>query len=575
MAIINGDDNPNNPLFGTDDDDTIRAFGGNDVVIGKKGDDIAFLGTGNDVFGWAPGDGSDTVDGEAGTDTLAFRGAGVDENIQIFADALAGKAIFFRDIASVTMTLDNVETITFDALGGSDLITINNLAGTDVRQVAIDLAGVLGGTAGDGAQDTVIVNGASNAANDAITLSQTGTGAAAAVVVNGLAAQTTIAHFDAGDHLIIDGLGGNDRLDARALPQSMVLVLDGGAGDDTLIGSANADLLLGGAGNDLVIGARGDDTAFLGAGDDTFFWAPGEGSDTVEGGFGTDDLAFLGANGAETVDVLANFGRATFFRDIASINMDLNDVERIQFAALGGADKVTVHDMVGTEVTRVGIDLAGTPGGTAGDGTVDSVTVEGTAGIDKISLSSSGAAVGIGGLQATVVVQHSEAGDLLTIDAGAGDDVINAGAVAAGKISLTALGGAGNDKLVGSAGADVLNGGAGTDTMTGGAGADRFVFTSPSDSVLGAGADKILDFSRTQGDRIHLSAIDANTGAAGDQAFTFIGNGLFTHHAGELRFAFTSPSATTIAGDINGDGASDFHIVLNGNIALTAADFVL
>jgi len=563
MAIINGTPGSDH-IEGTDGIDTINALGGDDEVNGNKGDDIAFLGDGNDVFGWVPGDGSDFVDGGAGLDTLDFDGANADENIQIFANA--GKAIFFRDIAAVTMTLDNVETIEFEALGGSDLVTINNLAGTDVKRVAVDLAAVHDGTAGDGVEDTVVINGASAGAADVVSLSQTGTGADATVVVNGLAAQTTIEHFDAGDHLFVNGLGGNDRLDARALPQSMVLVLDGGEGNDTLIGSAGADLLLGGAGNDIVVGARGNDTAFLGAGDDTFFWAPGEGSDTVEGGLGTDDLAFLGAGAAETVDVLANFGRATFFRDIASINMDLNDVERIQFTALGGADKVTVHDLTGTEITRVGIDLAGTVGGTAGDGAVDSVTVEGTAGLDKISLSSAGAAIGIGGLQETVSITHAEATDLLTIDAGAGDDVINAAAVAAGKISLTLSGGAGNDKLVGSAG---------TDTFLGGAGADRFQFNLVSDSVVGPKADKIADFSHAQGDKIDLSAIDANTVLAGNQAFSFIGTGLFTHHAGELRFAITSPTTTTIAGDVNGDGTSDFHIVLSGTIALTAADFVL
>ncbi|WP_342240228.1 calcium-binding protein [Inquilinus sp. OTU3971] len=563
MAIINGSD-LGETLFGTDNADTINAKGGNDIVIGKKGDDIAFLGTGNDLFGWAPGDGSDTIDGEAGTDTLGFLGANVDENIQIFANA--GKAIFFRDIAAVTMTLDNVERIEFDALGGSDLMTLNNLAGTDVKQVAIDLAGVLGGTAGDGVTDTVIVNGAAAGAADVITLSQTGTGAAAAVVVNGLAAQTTIEHFDAGDHLIIDGLGGNDRLDARALPQSMVLVLDGGEGNDTLIGSAGADLLLGGAGNDIVIGARGDDTAFLGSGDDVFFWAPGEGSDTVEGGFGTDTMSFLGAGAAETVDILANFGRATFFRDIASINMDLNDVERIEFDALGGADKVRIHDLTGTEVNRVDIDLAGTVGGTTGDGAIDAVTVEGTAGANGITLWNSGSTVGVDGLQERVSIQHLEAADQLTVDGGAGNDVINALAVGAGRVGLTLSGGAGDDTLVGSAGSDVL---------IGGAGADRFVFSSLSYSAVGPKADKIADFSHAQGDKIDVSPIDANVWAAGNQAFHFIGTGLFTHTAGELRYAYTSPTTTTVAGDVNGDGTSDFHIVLAGNVALTAADFVL
>ncbi len=81
----------------------------------------------------------------------------------------------------------------------------------------------------------------------------------------------------------------------------------------------------------------------------------------------------------------------------------------------------------------------------------------------------------------------------------------------------------------------MLRGGAGKDTLTGGIGGDRFVFAATGDSVTGANADRITDFSRAQGDRIDLSAIDANTGAAGNQAFTFIGSGAFTHHAGQLR----------------------------------------
>ncbi|WP_221939211.1 hypothetical protein, partial [Mycobacterium sp. KBS0706] len=69
--------------------------------------------------------------------------------------------------------------------------------------------------------------------------------------------------------------------------------------------------------------------------------------------------------------------------------------------------------------------------------------------------------------------------------------------------------------------------------------------------------------------------IDANTGVAGDQAFTFIGAGLFTGVAGQLRAVNNAPGVTTIAGDINGDGVSDFHIQLTGNLTLFAGDFVL
>ena len=130
------------------------------------------------------------------------------------------------------------------------------------------------------------------------------------------------------------------------------LVINGGDGDDTITGSA---------GNDLVIGGRGNDVALLGAGDDTFVWNPGDGSDTVEGQAGTDTLLFNGANVNENINISANGSRATLFRDVANITMDLNSVEQIQLNALGGADTITVNDLTGTDVKQVAIDLAGRP----------------------------------------------------------------------------------------------------------------------------------------------------------------------------------------------------------------------
>ena len=89
-----------------------------------------------------------------------------------------------------------------------------------------------------------------------------------------------------------------------------------------------------------------------------------------------------------------------------------------------------------------------------------------------------------------------------------------------------------------------------------------------------ADADRITDFSHTQGDKIDLSAIDASIEAAGDQAFSFIGNALYSGVAGQLRYAVAG-GVTTIAGDVDGNGTSDFHIQLTGTIALVAGDFVL
>ena len=88
-----------------------------------------------------------------------------------------------------------------------------------------------------------------------------------------------------------------------------------------------------------------------GANNDTAQWDPGDGNDTIEGQDGRDKLVFNGTNINERIDVAANGGRVRFTRDIASITMDLNDVEEIDHNALGGADVTTINDMSGTDLT--------------------------------------------------------------------------------------------------------------------------------------------------------------------------------------------------------------------------------
>jgi hypothetical protein len=82
-------------------------------------------------------------------------------------------------------------------------LTVNSLAGTAVTQVNIDLAAT--GGVGDGASDTVTING--TALPDTINLTASG----GAVVVSGLAAQVQILHPEfTNDTLILNGLGGTD-----------------------------------------------------------------------------------------------------------------------------------------------------------------------------------------------------------------------------------------------------------------------------------------------------------------------------------------------------------------------------
>ena len=256
--------------------------------------------------------------------------------------------------------------------------------------------------AGDGQQDRVTVAGTAGA--DAINVSQSGN----AVVVHGLSAEVTIEHADAaGDVLAIAAGAGDDTIDASGLSAGKIgLQLLGGDGKDVLIGSA---------GDDLIAGGRGDDVALMGAGDDTFTWAPGEGSDTVEGQGGVDTLAFNGANVGETIDISANGGRVLFHRDVASITMDLNDVEHIDFAALGGADTVVVHDLSGTDVSQVNVDLAGTAGGADTPGRYRRDRTAPAATTSSRCRCGNGALV-VDGLAEEVVIEHFDPTDIIRIN---------------------------------------------------------------------------------------------------------------------------------------------------------------
>ncbi|WLB25415.1 hypothetical protein QIH85_26525 [Bradyrhizobium japonicum] len=133
--------------------------------------------------------------------------------------------------------------------------------------------------------------------------------------------------------------------------------------------------------------------------------------------------------------------------------MDLNGIERVQIAAAGGADNITVNDLSGTGVTQVAIDLSAGPGSQSGDGAADRVTVNGTAGDDNISVSTSGGSIVVTGLAAQVTIAHADVGDVLTVNGGGGNDVINASSIKAGQpFSLNINGGDGNDTITGSAG---------------------------------------------------------------------------------------------------------------------------
>lgn len=493
----------NDTILGSNGADLLLGGDGSDFIDGQQGNDTALLGAGDDVFQWDPGDGSDTVEGQDGADTMLFNGS---NGAEIFAaSANGGRVLFTRNLGNIVMDLDDVESIDLNALGGVDTLTVNDLSGTDVTELNVSLAGTIGGVAGDGAADTVIATGTNG--DDVVDV----VGAGSSVSVSGLAAQVNITQSEgANDTLVINTLGGNDDITATALPAGVIkLTIDSGAGDDTVLGSQGVDTILAGDGNDFVFGDNGNDVAFLGAGDDVFQWNPGDGNDTIEGQGGFDEMLFFGANVAENIDIVANGGRALFLRNVANVTMDMDDVEEIDFRALGGVDNIVVGDLGGTDVTEVNLDLSGPAGG--GDGAADSVTVNATQG-DEVFAVSGNAAIGVHvtALHAEVNILSAEAAnDRIVINGLGGRDVIDATNLAADAIQLTMNGGLGNDVFLGSQGDDLINGGDGNDVAFMAAGDDTFVWNPGDDNDIvegQAGFDTMLFNGANVAETIDIAA---------------------------------------------------------------------
>lgn len=132
----------------------------------------------------------------------------------------------------------------------------------------------------------------------------------------------------------------------------------------------------------------------------------------------------------------------------------------------------------------------------------------------------------------------------------------------------------GDDQIYGEAGNDVLDGGPGSDRLEGGSGEDLYVIrtTLGTDRIVGFDGAGIRFDWETE-DRIDLRAIDANTDAAGNNAFSFEGElsdaqGVLLG-AGAL-WLHNNGSETWVHG--NTDGQNDLELTIRIIDGTTTAD---
>jgi hypothetical protein len=149
-----------------------------------------------------------------------------------------------------------------------------------------------------------------------------------------------------------------------------------------------------------------------------------------------------------------------------------------------------------------------------------------------------------------------------TLNGTAGDDVING------------LGG--SDTINGKDGNDTIVGGAGKDYLTGGNGADTFKYAAVSDSGTGSGSRDVIRDFQPGADKIDLSAIDANGGLSGDQAFLFqTGSAFAGGGRGSIRIDQSNSTYTLIEIDTGNGGSAEMQIQLNKVASIAASDFIL
>ncbi|HEX8573313.1 MAG TPA: M10 family metallopeptidase C-terminal domain-containing protein [Allosphingosinicella sp.] len=569
------------------------------------------------VLDFEPGEGGDLIDladrpllrkAFEWDGTADLFAAGLLTLVQIGPDAhLMGKVSYWQHTSLVILADTDVDELTAANFGGWTPVVAPAPSGaTGMLEGWAGFADHLAGGRGD---DIYVLNDNGDRADE-----RAGEGEADEV-------RTALAAYTLPDEVEILTALSDDRHDFR-----------GNAGDNRITG---------GGGNDLLrLQDGGDDSGNGGGGNDVFlFGAALTSADIVNGGEGTDQLAIqgdyagaealiLGGNisGVENIAILP--GSDTRFGDPGTNLYDYELIVTDSAVARGVQMVVDANRLaLGEDFTFNGsAELDGSffiyggggtdllTGGAGNDVFLfgawgqwnASDVVTGGAGIDQLALRGNysltfgaGQLVGIEniGLLSAHDTRFGALGSSYSYDLKTVDENVAAGVqmvVDGAKLrfaeffrfdgsaetdgSFRIFGGLVDDVIVGGRNGDILQGYGGSDQLTGGEGGDAFRYVAASDSAPGS-ADRILDFIPGT-DWIDLSRIDADSHAAGNQAFRWIGSNGFTGanaaSAGELR-AYQSGNSWFVEGDTDGNGSADLVIELTvlGPAPLGADHFLL
>ena len=293
-------------------------------------------------------------------------------------------------------------------------------------------------------------------------------------------------------------------------PQNKGLNLNGGAGNDTIVGSNYNDTIVGGVGDDVLFGGAGDDTFTGGLGENSLVYNYHVISGSIEedwSNFGNDTVNL-------TKDEILNIGKLDF------TGIDENE----RFKKGKNANDLLITSKYGTITVKNyftkdtgatvniyakdnGGDLA--PINLTKDLLLEKITAANyfDANPQKLLTSYTGTALADNVDASGVAPKYDNKGNLIekgvTINTSFGNDsVIGSNfndTVNAGAGDDTIIGGNGNDSIIAGDGKDTITGGLGDDTLTGGKDSDTFIFSA------GDGADVITDATNEDIIKLNIS----------------------------------------------------------------------
>ena len=464
----------NDTLSGDDTGNNILGFNGDDTIAGDAGNDCLWGNEGNDTFD--ENEGTSVAQGGVGTNNgsdFITGNNGLDDHVT-YSARTTSIVVYLEPIPSVSVWLDEDDGCRVKgdqdvdrAAGGGGFNEPLAQDGADVNGdgdssdlvderdcIFLDVENATGGSGNDRLDAAFVANRADNeftgsggndvmvggAGNDTFHEGPSASGAddmdggtggdtcdygarsnAVSVSMDGVDNDGEAGEGDNCGGVAAQSIYWNyqDQTQPQSSPANVENV-NGGSGNDQLVGSDAGNVINGNAGNDALTGGGSTDTLNGGDGDD--WLSGGGGNDALNGGAGTNTADYSGAgSGGVGVNVNLTTGAAS-----GDGNDTLSGIQNANGSSFADALR----------------------------GDENANTLNGRGGQDAI--------------------QGSGGDDV--INGGAGNDEVGGGAgndrMSGQNGSDTMRGGAGNDNLGGGNGPDTLYGGGGNDTLAGGAGKD-------------------------------------------------------------------------------------------------------